>query len=319
MRALPVVLLALVAAAYSSAAQAASGWTDMATVSATMGIQSGRLCIGDAPAGDIGCPTYAPSVTTAGDLIVSSTVSATSFVGDGSGLTNINAANVSGLSTDRITSGTTSMVANSATSIISITTAGVTTGYFTSAGLLVVPGISVTQSYGISSTTGYFSSNVGIGTSAPSTTLTISGTVWGSTYSGLIRTGLAAPTSQTASTVSALNDLSDVTISGASNGEVLSFNGGSWVNSSPASTAPAGNDTEIQFNNSGSFGASSALTWINGSSLLNATNIASSNVTTADASADRLLLNKASATCDASHDGTLRRNPTTGVLQICRH
>ena len=56
MRTLPVVALALVAATYSSAVYAASGWADLATVSTTMGIQSGHLCIGDAPAGDVGCP-----------------------------------------------------------------------------------------------------------------------------------------------------------------------------------------------------------------------------------------------------------------------
>ncbi len=50
-----------------------------------------------------------------------------------------------GSSGDRITSGTTSMVANSATSIISITNAGVTGGYFNANGVLTLPGISATS------------------------------------------------------------------------------------------------------------------------------------------------------------------------------
>jgi hypothetical protein len=82
----------------------------------------------------------------------------------------------SGTLGDRITSGTTSIVANSNTSIISITTSGVTTGYFNSAGLLVTPGISVTTTNGISSTTGYFSGKVGIGTTNPGGALVISTT-----------------------------------------------------------------------------------------------------------------------------------------------
>ena len=63
-------------------------WGAMAIVSGTMGVNANQICIGEGTRGDIGCPTYAPSVTTAG-LEVSGTVSATRFVGDGSGLTGI--------------------------------------------------------------------------------------------------------------------------------------------------------------------------------------------------------------------------------------
>ncbi|ABE64559.1 hypothetical protein Nham_3856 [Nitrobacter hamburgensis X14] len=76
---------------------------------------------------------------------------------------------------DRITSGTTSMVANSATSIISITNAGVTAGYFNSNGVLTVPGISATSNL-TSVTSLYASGNVGIGTTSPTTKLDIAGT-----------------------------------------------------------------------------------------------------------------------------------------------
>ncbi len=96
----------------------------MAMISSTLGNNTNRLCIGDhSPPEDIGCPTYAPSLTTAGNLAVSGTVSAAQFVGDGSGLTNIGATG----SSDRIVSGTgnaTSMQAISATGIISVTQNG---------------------------------------------------------------------------------------------------------------------------------------------------------------------------------------------------
>jgi len=89
---------------------------------------------------------------------------------------------------DRITSGTTAVTTNSATNTISLTVNNVTTGYINSSGLLVVPGISLTQNYGVSSTTGYFSGNVGIGTSNPNAKLEVNGTI-----SATRVTGLSAP------------------------------------------------------------------------------------------------------------------------------
>ncbi|MCP3463049.1 hypothetical protein [Bradyrhizobium sp. CCGUVB23] len=131
----------------------AQDWGNMATISSTLGNNTNRLCIGDhSRPGDIGCPTWAPSVTTAGNLIVSGSVSANSFVGDGSGLTNVGAA-----STDRITSGTTKVTANS-TGYVSFTTGGVTTGYMDNSGLFIVPGVSSTGQ--IAGTTGYFTSTL---------------------------------------------------------------------------------------------------------------------------------------------------------------
>ena len=103
------------------------------------------------------------NVTPTAPLEVSGTISATRFVGDGSGLTNITAA-----SSDRIVSGTgnaTSMVAVSATGMISVTQNGVNTAYFHPTYGLVSVGVSTTG--GISGTTGYFSSKVGLGTNAP--------------------------------------------------------------------------------------------------------------------------------------------------------
>jgi hypothetical protein len=74
---------------------------------------------------------YASSVSGTTGTFGSITVGSCTGCGGGSG--------------DRITSGTTSMVANSATSIISITNAGVTGGYFNANGVLTLPGISATS------------------------------------------------------------------------------------------------------------------------------------------------------------------------------
>lgn len=99
----------------------------------------------------IGVGVRSPSTAIA--MEVSGTVSATAFVGNGAGLTNLN---VQG---DRITSGTAGVFVSS-TGIINFRTGGVTTGYFDAAGLLVAPGISITTANGISSTNGYFSGAV---------------------------------------------------------------------------------------------------------------------------------------------------------------
>lgn len=115
----------------------AADWVDYATVSmtdpVTPKLTNRHLCFTDGT--DVLCESPSPYVTSGGligisttnpqtELEVNGTVSATNFVGDGSGLTNINASAVSGLSTDRITSGTSSVVANHDRSI-TVSTAGV--------------------------------------------------------------------------------------------------------------------------------------------------------------------------------------------------
>lgn len=68
-------------------------------------------------------------------------------------------------------------------------------------------------------------------------------------------TGGAAP----ATTV--LDDLGDVAITSPTAGQTLFYSGGQWINGAGGGGTPAGINTQIQFNNSGSFGASSNLTW----------------------------------------------------------
>jgi len=89
----------------------ANDWGDFAMISSTLGVQANRLCIGEGlRVGDIGCPSYAPSVTTAGDVSVTGNLSANKFIGDGSSLTGI-------AGSDRIVSGTTSVIASQDRSI----------------------------------------------------------------------------------------------------------------------------------------------------------------------------------------------------------
>jgi hypothetical protein len=73
----------------------ADEWGEVAYISSTMGVTGGRLCAGEGSRGALGCPTYAPSLTTAGDISVTGNLSAAKFIGDGSGLTGIGAASIS--------------------------------------------------------------------------------------------------------------------------------------------------------------------------------------------------------------------------------
>lgn len=101
-------------------------------------------------------------------LEVSGTISATHFVGDGSLLTGLSAAAAS----DRITSGTTSVVAANG-GPVSFTIAGSNVANFGTGGLGIT---NINASGAISATgTGYFGGKVGIGTTDPSQSLTVSG------------------------------------------------------------------------------------------------------------------------------------------------
>lgn len=174
-------LLAL-AAAWGSVAQA--DWGNLATISMTDAVTpkltNRHLCFTDgrdiacnanlylSTGGLLGINTSNPNA----QVDVYGTVSATNFVGDGSGLTGV----VAG-ATDRIVSGTnaaTRMVAISSTGYISITQAGANAGWFSPYTGLVTLGVSSTGP--ISGTAGYFSGNVGIGTTTPAVGFEISGT-----------------------------------------------------------------------------------------------------------------------------------------------
>ena len=64
--------------------------------------------------------------------------------------------------------------------------------------------------------------------------------------------------------IKTLNDLTDVVVSSPTSGQVLSYNGTNWVNTTGGGGGtPAGNTGEIQFNNAGAFAADSNLYWDN--------------------------------------------------------
>lgn len=69
-----------------------------------------------------------------------------------------------------------------------------------------------------------------------------------------------------------LDDIGDVVITSVSDGEVLTYDSGTgnWINATPTggSGSPAGSNTEVQFNNSGSFGADAEFTYDSSSNVL---------------------------------------------------
>src|SRR5436190_11361047 len=53
--------------AMAAASASADDWGNLATISSTLGVNANRLCLGDGlRASDIGCPSYAPYVTSTG-------------------------------------------------------------------------------------------------------------------------------------------------------------------------------------------------------------------------------------------------------------
>lgn len=157
----------------------AADWVDYATVSmtdpVTPKLTNRRLCFTDGT--DVLCESPSPYVASGGligvgttnpqtELEVNGTVSATNFVGDGSGLTNINASAVSGLSTDRITSGTSHVIVSD------------------SAGVTV-------RTNGNDRLTVDTSGNIGIGTGTPGSALEVKAQAVASTRESLLKTSVS--------------------------------------------------------------------------------------------------------------------------------
>lgn len=117
----------------------ANNWGEMAMVSETMGVFDSRICIGEASRGDLGCPTYSPTISSTGRInaaagLTVNTVSLTTtgttwgYLGSGASYlpnlssnaisaTNISATTINGIAVSAlgsnsgtVVSGTTSMV-----------------------------------------------------------------------------------------------------------------------------------------------------------------------------------------------------------------
>lgn len=165
------ILIVAFLAASGAFTPAYAQWMDVGTVSATIGNNAGRLCMGGGRT-DFGCPADAPLLDRAnnlltvptdlrvvGNLLVSGsqqfdgvtfanggvvatgTVSATNFVGDGSGLTGIDFGNNP---IDRIVSGTAAVIAQEG-GTVGLTLGGVANvAYFHPTLGFVGPGVSTT-------------------------------------------------------------------------------------------------------------------------------------------------------------------------------
>ncbi len=198
---------------------------------------------------DIGCPSYSPSVTTAGDVSVTGNLSAAKFIGDGSALTGL------ATSTDRITSGTSSVIVNSATSAISFTTAG--------SQRMVIDG----------------SGNVGIGTTSPGKNLDI----YGASNPGIrMRDGSRTFDFFTAAGRFAFYDVTSMA-------ERLTV--GSTGNVGIGTTSP------------------NATLHVSGTATITSNTIVSGTVK---------ISGVGNETCGPSSYNTIRVNPTTGAIEMCR-
>ncbi|NBX85642.1 MAG: hypothetical protein EBQ80_00115, partial [Proteobacteria bacterium] len=130
--------------------------------------------------------TGSPLISTSMGGVVSATnvyagtVSATNFVGNGSGLTGISVAAQPSdrISTTGVASGANLGMVAASIGTVSFTTGGTAgTAYLDTVGRYIGPGISLTAGHGISSTNGYFAGRVGIGTNSPTAVLQVSGDI----------------------------------------------------------------------------------------------------------------------------------------------
>ena len=213
-----------------------------------------------------------PNITSVGTLTslgVNGTVTAVAFTantgvftGNGSGLSAIAGANVTGTVATATTAGTVTTAAQpNITSVGTLTSLAVTgnisganlTGnhYGNGSALSSITGANVTGT--VANAT--FATNAGTVTTAAQPNITSVGTLTGLTVSG--------NASFTGANIS-LGSNANVRITGGTNGQILGTDGSgnlSWLNQSSIVGAAAGSNTQIQFNNQGILGASANFTF----------------------------------------------------------
>lgn len=129
--------------------------------------------------------------------------------------------------------------------------------------------------------------------------------------------------SAVATGITTLGGLSDVSVGGATNGQVLTYSGGTWIASAPAGAAAAASSTgAIQFNSANALGGDTAnLYWDDANNRLGiGTQTPSGTLTVtgnAVVSGTVQVAGGSNETCTAGKLGTIRFNPTTGAPQIC--
>ena len=251
--------------------------------------------------GKIGIGTITPTT----QLEVLGTVSATNFIGDGSGLTGITAA-----SSDRIVSGTTKVIANNGGNI-DFMTGNTITGYYTPGGILAAVGIS-TSTNQASFTTIYASGNVGIGTASPANLLELNGSLGKFKFTG--GGGLGD---------TYIEDGVRVRFDRNSVAYVVNGNTGASASLRLGVGSATAGDIEILQNGNVGIGTTSPARTLDVSgtaqvvsrTLIGGTGTPSA---TLQVSGSLLLAGNDNIPCTDSVLGLVRRNPSTGRLQACR-
>lgn len=352
MRRCAALLLAVIALLGLAGAPAAQNeYAFVATISDTLGVNTDRLCLGDATRGDIGCPTYAPSVSSGGLLTATSVLTGGFSVTGATSLTTVSVTTLHAAGGIQLASPTAVTACNSGSAgTIRYNSPTTTLELCTGSGWqpmgVGIPAGTISAFASTTCPTGWSeytsargrflrgidngAGNDPSGTRAPGNiqndafashshqTYTDNST-WHVPGSGGKYATTAGDTSPdlTSAVGAAETRPKNVAVT------FCQFNGTSngWNNplSGGGGGTPGGSDTQVQYNSGGSFAGSSGLTFNNAASRLTATNVSASAVeVTGRVSATVMQLGESNETCTMGTLGTIRRNPATGKLQICR-
>ncbi|SOC89927.1 hypothetical protein SAMN05421890_4916 [Ensifer adhaerens] len=386
-----LVWVGLAVATIFAAPAARAEWAPFAYVSATMGVSDSRICIGEASRGEIGCPSYSPTVSPTGTLnltggLVTNAVSLTT-AGTNWGYLTSAASYLPNLTTGAIS---TTNISVSTINGLGISTFGGAASYMQKAmstdwatAVGTVPLNTVTTSFGsrissngnqvtVAAGSAYLlqaalraygsstyaldfyiwdvTNNTSVGLPGNSTSDLSSDTpiftvvrpsvnttyelrVVGMSGSSSISTngskltvvelggGNANGISSTGATN--LSGLSDVALAGLTTGQVLTYNGTSWVNSSGASGDRLTSGTLSVTANSATSVVSlttGGTTWgyLGGTASylpqLTATQVSATSISSTMV---QIISQTTLITCDNSHAGTLRYNSPTTALELC--